>query len=707
MSGEAGAPTIAEALEEMDSGVTVSGGAMAVSGTVADATTEVSALSLDGQSLPLRDSGAVRSVNGQTGDGHGNVRITNVETANNLVADDAQSNLDTFAIRTSGGSTSIADGKAWLARLRGHLEHTGEVAEVLTCEIHAEPREEGEAAITAAIDPAAFKAAVTDSDVITLSYESGWSANPELIGVTVTGQPLNGDEIVITYVKADRGTITPATPTAFKSTGWNLYSHASGYARVVKYSDQYGFRVGGAYTGLAYSQTLNGARTPIAPAGGNFNIPGDGYVWVTGGNAASTCIYMTWSNWTDGYEGSFAPYAETVIDLSELMAEAFPDGLLAVGAVADEIDLALQRATSAVEKLTYSEETIAQLEREGRAWEADTEAIYAVRQTPVTHDISIANQYTVSDHGLEFFAGTDAPVEAVTLYGQNLRDKLRTDVLTISQQLLTSQQMAQVLLNLGLKAATGTAAGLMSAGDKTKLDGIAAGAQVNSITGVKGAAENAYRTGNVNLTAAHIGALGAGSLAAVTDANDTTLYGTRLLNAGECAHLPTDTAGVFYQVAFMGTYQRAATFSATGVTRTYERYFANNQWYPWVRVDGIDALYAADVVNSLTGTAEDKPLAAAQGKALLDILNARINSAAGGSNYSTLAEAAAAMFSAMEDGTVRIGRFTRGTAFAYFAMRNSANYSAMLAFTYGSAKLYIILKANTNVTVYSLTGTAE
>ena len=54
--------------------------------------------------------------------------------------------------------------------------------------------------------------------------------------------------------------------------------------------------------------------------------------------------------------------------------------------------------------------------------------------------------------------------------------------------------------------ASTSAAGLMSAADKTKLNGIATGAQVNSITGVKGDAESSYRTGNVNLTAANIGA---------------------------------------------------------------------------------------------------------------------------------------------------------------------------------------------------------
>ena len=55
--------------------------------------------------------------------------------------------------------------------------------------------------------------------------------------------------------------------------------------------------------------------------------------------------------------------------------------------------------------------------------------------------------------------------------------------------------------------ATTSANGLMSSSDKSKLDGIESGAQVNTITGIKGDAETTYRTGNVNITPANIGAL--------------------------------------------------------------------------------------------------------------------------------------------------------------------------------------------------------
>ena len=54
-------------------------------------------------------------------------------------------------------------------------------------------------------------------------------------------------------------------------------------------------------------------------------------------------------------------------------------------------------------------------------------------------------------------------------------------------------------------AATTSAAGLMSASDKSKLDGIAAGAQVNAVTGVKGNSESSYRVGDVNITLANLG----------------------------------------------------------------------------------------------------------------------------------------------------------------------------------------------------------
>ena len=55
------------------------------------------------------------------------------------------------------------------------------------------------------------------------------------------------------------------------------------------------------------------------------------------------------------------------------------------------------------------------------------------------------------------------------------------------------------------EAVTQSANGLMTANDKKKLDGIELGAQKNTVTGVKGSDESAYRTGNVSISPANIG----------------------------------------------------------------------------------------------------------------------------------------------------------------------------------------------------------
>lgn len=84
---------------------------------------------------------------------------------------------------------------------------------------------------------------------------------------------------------------------------------------------------------------------------------------------------------------------------------------------------------------------------------------------------------------------------------------------------------------------TTSANGLMSKDMLTKLNGIEAGAQKNTITGVKGSAETAYRTGNVNITKANIG-LGnvedkssATIRGEITSANVTTALGFTPLDA--------------------------------------------------------------------------------------------------------------------------------------------------------------------------------
>lgn len=307
------------------------------------------------------------------------------------------------------------------------------------------------AAITATLNRETFVSYVTQSGTVTLSYTSGWSANPALYGITVQNTPVSGDSIVVVYVKENRGTITPANITAFNATGWNLYQASEGYAMVVRYSDDYGYKIGGSYSLVNFATTPTGTSTAVdVDANGYFNVPGDGYVLVTGGNS-TTYIYPTWSDWTEGYEGTFQNYTVNSIDLSEIMV-SFSAGLLAVGDVRDEINFNTQAATSRIQRLAYTAENLAAVIESGVLYDTDTNYIYAVRENPVVTAFSLNGAYTVSDHGLEFFtASTTTPPITETIYGDNLKDKLRTDVLTISEQTLSATQQAQVFRNIGLR----------------------------------------------------------------------------------------------------------------------------------------------------------------------------------------------------------------------------------------------------------------
>lgn len=332
-------------------------------------------------------------------------------------------------------------------------EHAGQMIDVVNMTINAAHRE-ADPEITAVIDNSAFIAAAGDqSGTYTFTFTSAWSTNPASYGITVVNAPINGDVITVVYTAENRGVITMSNPDSFISTGWNLYNHTLGYARVLKYSDAYGFIIGGTYTAVQFSETLSGEKTTITPVGGAFTINKDGYVWVTGGNSTDTYIVMTWSDWTSGPSGSFKAYEESVIDLSTIMTN-FPYGLCQVGNVYDTIDFSLKVATRFIDRMAYSAANLATAIASGRAYEYDADYIYIVMETPAQYAISMSNDYIACDHGMEIFGATTVPLYMESFYGQNLKDKLRTDVLTISAQSLNNNQKSQARTNIGAASAS-------------------------------------------------------------------------------------------------------------------------------------------------------------------------------------------------------------------------------------------------------------
>lgn len=374
----------------------------------------------------------------------GNVTLNEVPYAGNLISENAQVSRADVLIRTSGGDASISDGDAWLVRLLGNREYSvPPVAEVLEMTVDPIEREEP---ITAVIDRDTFVGYVESSTVLDFYYTTEWSANLALYGITVTGEPVSGDHISVNYVKEDRGVIVQSTPSAFVSTGWNLYNASTGRARAVKYSEQYGFKIGGAYTSVSFVEEIGDTPIPITVVSGNFTVPSDGWIIVSGGDS-TTYVYMTWSDWTEEPAGSFEMYTQSVIDLSTVMVN-FPNGLMRAGNVRDEINLNTLVATSNVERLAYNASNLEIAEQSGREYEVDRDYIYIAKSTPNTYSISVSGAYIASDHGIEFVDGTTIPVFIETLYGNNLKNKLERDVLTISAQELTSAQKTQVRTNV-------------------------------------------------------------------------------------------------------------------------------------------------------------------------------------------------------------------------------------------------------------------
>lgn len=410
--------------------------------------------------------GRAKSLNGIAPDENGNIELTTVPLAENLTSSYNQTSQESFVIRTTSGASSVNDGAGTLESVLGGRVREGYVPyKLVKTETHAQ-RDEDEDDFIASVDDDVFLSRGVAGGTISFTYEDGWSVTPSQpsgedplawYGISVLGTAKSGDEIVLNYTEAVLGTIIQSTPTAFVSTGWNLYNHQTQCARVVRYSETQGYRIAGSYSSIRFSATQNGERRAITPdVNGNFNVPSAGYIWVNGGDNTSTAIWATWGDWSGNYVGDFEVYKENRIDLSAIMTAYFPNGLMQVGNYRDEINFSTGIATKSIDRFARDAQdtAIANAKRNGQQYEYDTNYVYVVRMTAETHPVSIDNSYIMSDHGTELFADTDVPVVARTIYGANLKNKLERDVLTISAQELNDAQKEQVRENIGAAPAS-------------------------------------------------------------------------------------------------------------------------------------------------------------------------------------------------------------------------------------------------------------
>lgn len=218
---------------------------------------------------------------------------------------------------------------------------------------------------------------------------------------------------------------------------------------------------------------------------GRFTNSADGYIVIVVSNPSDLMMGCAWSDYiTDAQElGQYIPYtapSQILIPTqgydSEDQLVLLPTATYGIPRLGNVYDTINFDASTYIQRIGYMQYSASNLitvknwydtygtpyDYDEGVYDGDTKIrdgyIFYVLDGnigvggSITYTLEVTSIYQVDDHGTEKFTGTTIPVEAELLYGQNLRDKLRTDVLTISEQTpaLTDSQKSQVLTNIGV-----------------------------------------------------------------------------------------------------------------------------------------------------------------------------------------------------------------------------------------------------------------
>lgn len=293
-------------------------------------------------------------------------------------------------------------------------------------------------------------------------------------------------------------------PYGIQSVGFNAYIHSDGYARIkggMKYC------VKGAYTSLSFATTLDGSRSSVTLVADTlsqddlelqtyqrFMSELDGYLFITGGDASTTCVNLVWS----GYRNTDYEVGVKMLRTLPILTY-FPQGMRGIGTVRDILnrEKAIQKIGEKIfNELSFSQSStgvfyatipgIASFDdgvvatilcddydtvsfnnlSDGKcaihngalyiqdsAYGSATAFINAKGSNKVDYELSsyietifspeINMSLSVSDFGIEEFVFQDGEavgrIPCAILYQDNLRDRLRTLVE------LTGEELAEVL----------------------------------------------------------------------------------------------------------------------------------------------------------------------------------------------------------------------------------------------------------------------
>ena len=334
----------------------------------------------------------------------------------------------------------------------------------------------------------------TDGTYVFTYNEESWTFEEESIslvslGISMSGTVEEGDEIIVnyqsgtpnsiltvSYVAPERGTILVSKPTTFESTGFNQFDKSSMYIQnasivngaiasnsgtYIAYCHAKGGVDNGyvAYSANAYIRNIGWcANLPtigesVVTTGGSSSgtlasIPfnEDGYVVVVVTNISDLCIHPKWSGTDDTkYEDYVAPDVITLpttsIDSQVLPLNSY--GMPAVGNISDRLNLDAGFYIQNIGRYAYSASNLETVQALGVDYDYDDTNIFYVLNNPVIYSVDVDSIYNVNDFGTEEFLNTPVAVKAYMLYGQNLRDKLRTGVVEKTGDTMTGDLRLQ------------------------------------------------------------------------------------------------------------------------------------------------------------------------------------------------------------------------------------------------------------------------
>lgn len=332
---------------------------------------------------------------------------------------------------------------------------------------------------------------------------TGTAAAGDTITVTyVAGTP--NSTLTINYTAPVRGQINVTNPTKFVSTGFNQFDKNSTVPSQSGVIDNAtisgGSIVSSSGTYVCYCKAVGGdhgyiaeslgehivvsggmgwcASVPqigstvvttsaanddsVTSASADFTYMQDGYMLVVVDDTSDLMMWCEWSGDVNGQQTYTAYVAPSEIDIptvgyiesAQYNLPTATYGMPRLGTVYDTINFEAGTYIKRIERLAYSASNLAFVQAMDPVpvYDYDDTNIFYVLPSPITYTfIGDDGIYQADDHGTEEFVGTNVPIVAEMLYGQNLRDKLRTDVLTISEQNppLSTHQIERVFQNQG------------------------------------------------------------------------------------------------------------------------------------------------------------------------------------------------------------------------------------------------------------------